>query len=124
MFITGLVNILTDYELYRYIVPFDDANIYKTLSPAKIPAEKFVVGGFPIRQEFFTKKNVKTLKNDFGVPLTKPVVTVLMGVQGQHQPTIMLKPFLVAGTLCILLFVLAAMNLCVKKLKELGCRTT
>ncbi len=82
MFITGLENSPTEYELYRYIVPFNDEKIYKTLNPAGIPAERFVVGGFPIRQEFFTKKNDKKLKNDFGVPLTKPVVTVLMGAAG------------------------------------------
>lgn len=82
MFITGLKDSPTEYQLYRYIVPFNDQNIFKTLDPAGIPAERFVIGGFPIRQEFFTKKNIKKLKNDFGIPLTKPVVTVLMGAAG------------------------------------------
>ncbi len=85
MFITGLNNSPTEYELYRYIVPFNDNDLIKTLKPAGIPEERIVVGGFPIRQEFFSKKNVKKLKNDFGVPLTKPVVTVLMGAAGSSS---------------------------------------
>jgi processive 1,2-diacylglycerol beta-glucosyltransferase len=82
MFITGMQNCPTDYELYRYVVPFNDEELLKTLKPSKIPQNRIVVGGFPIRQEFFSKKNIKKLKNDCGIPLTKPVVTVLMGAAG------------------------------------------
>ncbi len=82
MFIIGLKDSPLEYELYRYIVPFNDPALLKPLGVVGIPHEKIVVGGFPIRQEFFSKKNIKKLKNDFGIPLTKPVVTVLMGAAG------------------------------------------
>ena len=82
MAIVGMDTSPTDYELFRYIVPFNDPMLLKTLEPAGIPEENTVVGGFPVRQEFFGKKNVKKLKNEFGIPLTKPVVTVLMGAAG------------------------------------------
>lgn len=82
LFVIGMEQSPTDYELYRYIVPFDNEGLMKTLIPSGIPQERLIVGGFPIRPEFFTKKNVKALKNEFGVPLTKPVVTVLMGAAG------------------------------------------
>jgi processive 1,2-diacylglycerol beta-glucosyltransferase len=82
MFIVSLNSAPTDYDLYRYILPFPDPAIMKTVDPAGLPADRIIFGGFPIRQEFFNKKNVKKLKNEFGIPLTKPVVTVLMGAAG------------------------------------------
>lgn len=85
MFIAGMDAAPTDYDLYRYVLPFDDPLIMKTVEPAHIPQEKIVFGGFPVRQEFFTKKNIKRLKNEFGIPLTKPVVTVLMGAAGSSS---------------------------------------
>lgn len=85
MVINGMHASPTDYELYRYIVPFNDPTILKTIEPAHMPEKNLIIGGFPIRQEFFAKKNVKKLKNEFGVPLTKPVVTVLMGAAGSSS---------------------------------------
>ena len=85
MVITGMHADKVDFDLYRYIVPFNDPTILKTIEPAHIPAKNLIVGGFPIRQEFFVEKNVKKLKNELGIPLTKPVVTVLMGAAGSSS---------------------------------------
>ncbi len=85
MFVIGMEKSNLHYPLYRYISPFDHLGILKIIESGGIPKQNLVVGGFPIREEFFVKKNIKKLKNDFGIPLNKPVITVLMGAAGSSS---------------------------------------
>lgn len=40
--------------------------------------------GFPIRPEFFQKYNKLSLKREFGIPETMPVIMILMGAMGSY----------------------------------------
>lgn len=71
------------YDGWRYIVPFDDADITQSIQDI-IPSNRIFFGGFPIRKEFFELKDVELLKNDLQIPHDKPVVMLLMGAQGSN----------------------------------------
>ena len=86
MFILGMDDPeVLAYENYRYILPFHDEFIEKSIAPARIPQDRLVYGGFPVRPDFSQKKDIKRIKREFDVPLNRPVVTVLMGAAGSSS---------------------------------------
>lgn len=70
------------HELLRVTLPFEDTDLRKKLIPAHIPTSQISVTGFPIRQDFFEHKDIKSIKQSFNVPENKPVILVLMGSVG------------------------------------------
>ncbi len=81
---TNYINGIKDpkYSKFCYTLTFDDKVIREKIVPANIPAHQVRVVGFPLRPEFFVKKNRKRIKKDFTLPDNKPIVMVLMGGAG------------------------------------------
>lgn len=70
------------YHKFHLILGLQDDEILARVSKAKIPEDQVTIGGFPLRSDFFTHKNVRKLKKEFNVPLDKPVLMVMMGAAG------------------------------------------
>lgn len=81
---TNYINGIKDpkYPKLCYTLAFDDKYIREKIVPANIPAHQIRVTGFPLRPEFFKKKNRKAIKKDFALPDDKPIVMLLMGGAG------------------------------------------
>jgi UDP-N-acetylglucosamine:LPS N-acetylglucosamine transferase len=71
-----------DYKKFHYTLAFEDESLREKIQQAQIPQEQVSITGFPLRPEFFTKKDVPALKKEFKIPEGKPVVMVFMGGAG------------------------------------------
>ena len=72
------------YEKFKYILPFNDKKIKDAIRDAKLKDSQIEYLGFPIRPDFFERKNVLKIKKEFGLPINKPVIMMLMGAQGSR----------------------------------------
>jgi processive 1,2-diacylglycerol beta-glucosyltransferase len=72
------------YEKLRYMPAFDKPEIRKTFESVGFKQEHLVFGGFPLRASFFKPKDTTALKEEFSIPLHKPVVMILMGAMGSQ----------------------------------------
>lgn len=70
------------YKKFYYSLAFDDPAIRAKIAPASLSADSVKVIGFPLRPEFFSKKDKVKIKREFGIPEDKPVVMILMGGAG------------------------------------------
>ncbi len=73
-----------DYEKFHLALAFEDNDIKQQVEKAHIPREQTSVCGFPLREDFFTPKDITTIKDNYGIPTDKPVVLVLMGAAGSY----------------------------------------
>ncbi len=73
------------YDKFKYILTFDDKDVKKKISKANFNSDQVISLGFPLRPDFFDKKNVKNIKKDFNIPLNKPVAMLLMGATGSDS---------------------------------------
>ncbi len=80
MYINGIKS--PTYEKFRYTIPFEDNKIREKIAAANFKKEQVVVSGFPIRVDFFEKKNKEQIRKDFNIPSDKNVVMILMGAAG------------------------------------------
>jgi processive 1,2-diacylglycerol beta-glucosyltransferase len=55
------------------------------LRKRNIPDSAIETIGFPIRTDFFTSKDTASLKSEFGIPQTKPVVLIIIGGAGGYK---------------------------------------
>ncbi len=70
------------YEKFRYTLAFDDAAMREKIRHAALQKDQSIVTGFPLRPEFFKKKDREAIKKDFNVHPDRPVVMVFMGGAG------------------------------------------
>jgi processive 1,2-diacylglycerol beta-glucosyltransferase len=70
------------YRKFVYTLAFDDPHMKAKIAPAQIPPDQIRVTGFPLRPEFFKKKDRRALKKEFELPDHKPIVMILMGGAG------------------------------------------
>lgn len=72
---------------YAYCaLPFEDRYLgYRQRALVPFINDNIAVTGFPIRPEFFDKKNTNELKKTHNIPLDKPVVMLLMGGAGSNN---------------------------------------
>jgi processive 1,2-diacylglycerol beta-glucosyltransferase len=59
---------------HKFIAPLKNQNLHK-IKPI----------GFPIRNQFFEKKDIKKIKTEWDIPTDKPVVAIIMGGAGSNQ---------------------------------------
>jgi processive 1,2-diacylglycerol beta-glucosyltransferase len=71
-----------NYKKFMYTIPYEDRRIRSKFASAKIPEEQIKVSGFPIRADFFEKKDKEKIRKDFNIPNNKKVIMVLMGAAG------------------------------------------
>jgi len=67
---------------YMINIPFMYDPVEKRLKEDAVDMSHVVSYGFPLRKDFYEKKNIPALKNKHNVPLNKPVILVMMGAQG------------------------------------------
>lgn len=71
-----------EYEQLHYVASFDDTDVMTKIREARIPEKEVAIGGFPLRPDFFAKKDIAAIKRQFAIPVHKKVVMVLMGAAG------------------------------------------
>lgn len=69
------------FKKFYYGLVLDDAKIREKIKLAHIPEEKIRILGFPARPAFLQSitHSKLSLKEEFGIPLDKPVVMIMMG---------------------------------------------
>lgn len=72
----------TGYEKFNYVLPFQDDLLVEKIKYAKIPESKIRFIGYPLREDFFTEKNIASIKEEWKIPKNKPVCMILMGAAG------------------------------------------
>lgn len=72
------------YEKFHLALAFENDDIKQQVEKANIPHRQTSVRGFPLRQEFFTPKDITNIKNSYNIPLDKPVILILMGAAGSY----------------------------------------
>lgn len=73
------------YAKFRYCVAFNDSNIKKTIEPAHIPNALITTTGFPIRRDFFEKKNPEAIKALHNIPANKAIILIMLGGIGSSE---------------------------------------
>lgn len=80
-----IVGMEGDYgDKFAYTLPYDDPRMHEKIAQANIPKENLHITGFPLRPDFFDKKNRQEVKAAFNMPKDRPVVMILMGGQGSY----------------------------------------
>lgn len=70
---------------FRCTIPFDDAYWHRHLDKIKINPATIKGVGFPLRKDFFEKKDIAKIKKEYNIPTNKPVVMILMGGAGSAK---------------------------------------
>ncbi|MFA5250927.1 MAG: hypothetical protein WC371_05920 [Parachlamydiales bacterium] len=68
-----------------YAPAFDHFEINKTIRPFSFPLKQIKPIGFPLRPQFFEKKDPAALKNAWQIPSGKPVIMLLLGALGGNN---------------------------------------
>lgn len=71
-----------NYNKFYYTLAFDDPKMFEKIKQAEIPKKQIKVTGFPVRPDFFKKKDKQKIKKEFNIPNNKPVIMLLMGGAG------------------------------------------
>lgn len=71
-----------DYDKFIMTIPFDLQESRASIAHAKIPEDKIVVTGYPVRQSFVAPKDKEQIRKDFNITTDKPIITILMGGAG------------------------------------------
>lgn len=83
MWVHGLQGV--QHPHFKVTVASDSWNNREMLRKRKIPDCSIAPIGLPIRADFFSDKNVLSIKNDFNIPPNKPVVLIICGGAGGKQ---------------------------------------
>lgn len=70
---------------FRCTIPFNDEYWMKNIKKAHVNEATIKGVGFPLRKDFFEKKDIAKIKKEFEIPQNKPVVTILMGGAGSAK---------------------------------------
>jgi len=65
-------------------LPFDNLMSRKSLTSANIPEDQIFTIAFPLRHDFFEKKDIKSIKQEYEITDNCPVILLMMGAQGNH----------------------------------------
>lgn len=69
----------------KYTIVLDDDLSKKSAKITGLNEKNLVATGFPLRLDFFQKKDPKKIREDFSIPVDKPVVMILMGGTGSDK---------------------------------------
>ncbi len=76
-------------------IPFSDHLLgHKERSALPFESERVSVLGYPLRPEFFEKKDLKKIKGEFSLPGDKPIIMLLMGGAGSENTFLFYKKLL------------------------------
>lgn len=70
------------HRKFKINLIFNDYSIRKNLNVRNIGDSRIVYNGFPLRPEFFEKKDKLLLRKSFGINENVPVLMMMMGLQG------------------------------------------
>ena len=73
------------FPLLRYAISSDNFEINKTIKPFSLSKDQIEPIGFPLRPQFFEKKNIAKLKKEWKIPTDKQVVMLLLGGLGGNN---------------------------------------
>lgn len=73
-----------DYKKFKFALPFEDVDIRAKISRARIQKDQVEIVGFPIRPQFFEKKDKDEIRKFYGIPQGKKIVMILMGALGSR----------------------------------------
>jgi processive 1,2-diacylglycerol beta-glucosyltransferase len=73
-----------DYEKFHLALAFENDDIKQQVEKAQIPRGQTSVCGFPLREDFFSPKDITAIKNKYHIPIEKPTILVLMGAAGSY----------------------------------------
>lgn len=73
------------FPLLRYAISSDNFEINKTIKPFSLSKDQIVPIGFPLRPQFFEKKDIAKLKKEWKIPPDKQVVMLLLGGLGGNN---------------------------------------
>ena len=73
------------FPLLRYAISSVNFEINKTIKPFSLSKDQIVPIGFPLRPQFFDKKNIAELKKEWKIPTDKQVVMLLLGGLGGNN---------------------------------------
>ncbi len=79
-FLYGIKN--AQYTQFYVSSAFDDQEIIQTFISVGIPISQITITGFPIRLDFFEKKDTLKIKEQYSIANNKPVMMLLMGASG------------------------------------------
>lgn len=74
-----------DYQKFDVTVANKDPLVMQKVAPAGIAADHIHDTGLPMRKSFFESKDKAALKKEFGIPLEKQVIVMMMGGQGNSS---------------------------------------
>ena len=72
------------HPCFKFNVLFQDKDVSSKLLEAKIHPMAHVSLGFPLRQDFYQKKDVEAIKREYALDPKKPVLLLMMGSQGSQ----------------------------------------
>jgi len=83
MFLNGLR--APDYNKFKYTLAYNDDLLFDKIAKAKFKKEQVEVVGFPVRKDFFEKKDLNKLRKEYNIPAGKKVIVLLMGGAGSKS---------------------------------------
>ena len=78
----------TTYPKFHMTIPRAEPLALKQLKKTKLEPAQISISGQPLRPEFFIKKDPIELKKEYGIPINKKVVLVMMGGTGSEATAI------------------------------------
>jgi len=73
-----------DYEKFHLALAFENDDIKTQVEKAHIPRGQTSVCGFPLREDFFSPKDIPSIKKKYHIPAEKPTILILMGAAGSY----------------------------------------
>ncbi len=73
---------------------FDDKSIKDYFDYFKIPKEKLILTGFPIRKQFFESKDIQVIKDNYQISADKKIILILMGAAGSKASLLYVQELL------------------------------
>ncbi len=108
-----------DYEKFHLALAFENNDMKQQVKNANIPSEQASVCGFPLREDFFTAKDIMSIKNRYSIPTDKPAVLVLMGAAGSYASYRYVKQLTLVESPLHVIVVLGRNEILRPKLEEL-----
>jgi processive 1,2-diacylglycerol beta-glucosyltransferase len=72
------------YKSFKYTLAFNNKHMHNLVEQGGITKNSIETTGFPLRSDFFEKKDIQKICNDFSLPIDKPKVLLIMGAAGSE----------------------------------------
>lgn len=72
------------YKSFKYTLAFNNKEMRSLIEQAGLAKEAIETTGFPLRKDFFEKKDVTQICQDFSLPCDKPKILLIMGAAGSQ----------------------------------------